>query len=458
VVDKETRIQNKIPARLSQRGDFQKEMSSKCPKLLFLAWRFPPVRSIACVRTWNIAKYLSRLGWNVTVVTPHQAVWRYVDNPAEIDIEIEREGIRRILTDHRWRCLSPNSLDCRNEGFWWLIGGICRTVARHLNIDYGIGWSEAAMRACSSTLAVQDTDIIFASGPPFTAFTLARRLSERLKCPYVLDYRDPWTANPHSVYSVRPSVVEKEAWLLDNSAAVTIVSHSWRKILDLHFNLDSKLHVITNGYDPEELSRIKPRDFGHFAIVYAGTLYPPKRTVSPLLAALRRLKEITDTKREKWYFHYYGEQGDHVRKEAERFGVAERTIIHGNVSRTEALSAVRGAGVAVVITSVEDKVEKEDLGIIPGKIFDTVGLRTPTLLIAPNGSEVENVAKTIGFVRRFPGSDVDGIVAFLSETIFSRVCSQESPETETYAWPQIAKRLDVILRDAIKRTNYNREK
>jgi hypothetical protein len=41
------------------------------PRLLFLAYYFPPVSTIACIRTWNMAAHLQELGWDITVVTPH---------------------------------------------------------------------------------------------------------------------------------------------------------------------------------------------------------------------------------------------------------------------------------------------------------------------------------------------------------------------------------------------------
>ncbi len=53
----------------------------KRPKMLFLACYFPPVHGSACVRTWNMAKYLARLGWDVTVVTPDPSLWRNVEQP-----------------------------------------------------------------------------------------------------------------------------------------------------------------------------------------------------------------------------------------------------------------------------------------------------------------------------------------------------------------------------------------
>ena len=162
------------------------------PKLLFLACYFPPARAISSVRTWNIAKHLTRLGWDVTVVTLDPSLWRRAEHPEEVEASLEREGVRRILTDHSWRCLVPDQLNCWNQGLGWFAGGVCRRITRRLSIDSGVGWVKAVERACS-TLTAKDVDVILASGSPFSAFKLAKRLSDRLGRPYVLDYRDPWT-------------------------------------------------------------------------------------------------------------------------------------------------------------------------------------------------------------------------------------------------------------------------
>jgi glycosyltransferase involved in cell wall biosynthesis len=390
-----------------------------------------------------MAKHLARLGWDVTVVTPNPSIWRNVDNVHETETSLEREGIRRILTGHRWRCLTPNLLRCRNRGLGWLAGGICRKVARRLGIDLGIGWMKEAERACAR-LTSNDVDVVLASGPPFMAFSLARRVADRLGRPYVLDYRDPWTGFPHAHRPARPATIGKEASLLAGCAAVTIVSDSWAVALDRRFGVAPKLHVVTNGYDPSELSRVEPYAFGHFAIVYAGSFYLPKRAISPVMAALKMLDEGMHNSHAEWYFHYYGPHEQHVGEEAQRFGVVHRTILHGMVPRSEALSALRGAGVAVVITSIFEKASLEDEGIVTGKVFETMGLQTPILLVAPDGSDARLVVKNASVGQAFTGGETAGIASFLKDLMLNRI--HAPVKVSTYSWENIAKGLDAILR------------
>ena len=64
------------------------------PRLLFFAYYFPPANTIGCVRTFNVAKSLTRQGWEVTVVTPRKSVWRKPESVQEMQDTLARLGIR----------------------------------------------------------------------------------------------------------------------------------------------------------------------------------------------------------------------------------------------------------------------------------------------------------------------------------------------------------------------------
>ncbi len=426
---------------------FDGAMLEKRPKLLFLAYPFPPRRSTACVRTWNIAKFLSRLGWQVTVVTPHPSFWCKVDEVEETDAALTKEGIGRILTGHRWPWLLPDQLKCTNAGLGWFLEGIGRKVSRRFGIDPETGWYREAEKACS-TLIPHDVDLILATGAPFLTFNLACRLSLKLEKPFVLDYRDPWSGNPHAPNLSDRAVFKEEEKLVKSSSAVTIVSQSWASNLEKRFDLGSKVFVTSNGYDPEMLAEIKPFSFGHFAIVYAGNFYPPQRDIFPVMKALSRLKQLVNVRNNKWRFHYYGDHDDHVLSTAKRFNIVDNVVVHGNVPRGEVLSAVRGAGLAVTITTIAKVVTPEDMGIVPAKIFEAIGLKTPILLVAPTGSDADIVAQSAGLAGSFSGSNIGEMTDFIADTLQGKTPHANAPEI--FAWTNIAKSLDKILRSKLK--------
>jgi glycosyltransferase involved in cell wall biosynthesis len=238
--------------------------------------------------------------------------------------------------------------------------------------------------------------------------------------------------------------ISPEENIIATCAAVTTVSKS---LLD-HLSISrSKLHVITNGFDPEEMALVQPYEFPHFAIVYAGIFYPPQRVITPIMEALATVKASKIHQRIPWQFHYYGPQGDHVDAEAKRFGVEDKVQLHGTVTRAEALSALYGSGVSVVITSVHGE-RTADKGTVTAKLFDALGLSVPVLVIAPHGSDVKEIVETAGLCQIVQASDIPRMIRFLLAVISGERPKARCPET--YAWPNLIQRLDEVLRKAIQ--------
>jgi hypothetical protein len=235
-----------------------------------------------------------------------------------------------------------------------------------------------------------------------------------------------------------------EQELIKDCAAVTVVSESYLKGTEVP---SSKLHIITNCYDPEEMDQVKPYDFGHFAIVFTGGLRSPTTVISPVMAALSRLKEKGISGSIEWKFHYYGPHGEHVHDEAQRFGVKDKIVVHGKVPRAEALSAVRGSNVTVVITSVLEPRAEWERGIVPGKLFEPLGMHVPILLIGPVGIDVDGIIERTGLARKFTPSNIDGMVSFIEEVMVGKVPPKRNPEV--CAWPHMIRKLDAVLRNAV---------
>ena len=161
------------------------------------------------------------------------------------------------------------------------------------------------------------------------------------------------------------------------------------------------------------------------------------------------IEECRPLSRDKrWRFHYYGGDVAHVLAMAKRFNLVDTIVVHDNVPREEALSAVRGAGIAVTITTITKVSTPEDMGIVPAKIFEAIGLGTPVLLVSPTGSDAEMIAQTAGLAGSFSGNDVNGITSFIHNVINGNCPPKKTPEV--FAWTNTAKLLDKILRSIVK--------
>jgi glycosyltransferase involved in cell wall biosynthesis len=413
------------------------------PRLLLVAAFFPPAPTVASVRAWGMAKYLARRGWQVSVLTPEPRVNLRPDDAEGFERELEREGVTRLAVRPRWRRFWFTNLP--PQGSFNLPFRIVRRVARLIGMDPEQAWFDDAERV-GLRLTPGDVDVVLATGGPFGNFRVGARLAARLGRPLVLDYRDSWTDNPLAWYVVNTKRDHAEqSAVLAAAAEVVAVSPSLAELVSKRGG-GRPVHVVTNGYDPDHCGAVSPAAFGHFAIVYTGSIYAPRIVMGPLFEALRRLDSEGDLP--EWRFHYYGGYGRHVARAAARAGIAHKVVMHGVVPRREALAAVAGAGVAVVIASVRDDDTIGDRAIVTGKLFEPLGLRVPTLLIAPAGSDIDAIAARTGLITRFTGSDIEGMKAFLSGLLRGQAPSP-AREPEAYSWPVLAERLDAVLRPLV---------
>jgi len=318
-----------------------------------------------------------------------------------------------------------------------------RAKGKRFGIANDVGWKRQIDRVCSS-FKPEDFNVILATGEPFSSFEMARRLSVERGRPYVLDYRDLWTMGPFLEKPLPNRIRNREERLVRDATAVVVVSASMAAALDDQLHCGDKTYVITNGFDPDEVDRVCPLRFGGPAIVYCGTLIPPNRMLGPVMAALALVHKSGSHYCKQVRFHFYGRQGDLCMESARRFGVEDLVILHGFVSRSEILAATKAATAAVVVTSVNSASSIWDNGVVTGKLFEPLGLKTPICLISPRGSDARKIVEEADAGSCFTGDQVEQI----AEYIISLCEGRQTPTFKNcsiYSWPELAKRLDEVL-------------
>lgn len=416
------------------------------PRLLFVTAPFPPANRPGTPRTWNAAASLAQNGWDVTVLTVDPNQWVMRDDAALADAQLAKYGIKRIGVRNPWPWLTGGLLHSRISGAG-IAGRVLRKVCTALQIETETGWMRAAWKA-SSAFRRGDFDVVLATVPPFGIAPLAMRIADRLGLPFVLDYRDLWTLNAMRRTQTRAVNVERR--VLERAAAVTIVSPSAASLLREEFGIGEKVSVLTNGFRREDIGGVVPEHFDHFAIVYAGTFYAPKRSADPLFRALVRLEQDGRIKRD-WRFHYYGRQSAYVEAAAERCGLRrERLVCHGSVERTAALAAVAGAGLVPVITSVYEEGDAADRGVVTGKVFEAIALARPMLVIAPRQSDIEPIVAEAGQGKVFQGTDIEGIASYIAG-VANDPPAGVSGDPSAFEWTQLGRRLSSVMARAVLR-------
>lgn len=419
------------------------------PRVLILAYFYPPVAAVASIRASCIAKYLALRGWCVNVVTPAHNYWSRVDPTTSPDPALNHPPTV-IESRHSLPLLSPyvrlGSDGQLAQSARRLCARMGRGVLPMLGLDFAVGWDVSVYRLCRKMALLRQTDVILATGAPFSSFLTAAALARKMQCPYVVDYRDLWYDNPHA--SLRVSGIRMlERGLLRGAGGVTVYSESAAKALSQRYEFSAPICVVTNGYDPDHLQEIEPLSLGDKAIVYTGAFYPPIRSADPIMRLLASLTSSPRDSSEPWLFHYYGPSSAHVLSLARKYQVMEYVRDHGMVPRREALAAVAGARVAVVVTNLTGERGIAGDSIVTGKLFEPLGLGTPVLMIASHPGDASRIMGQGG--RWFTPDDLHGMSRYLN-ALASQVARARQPVPEC-SWPLLAGRLDRALRDSIER-------
>lgn len=410
-------------------------------KLLFITYYFPPLNQIACIRTGNIVKHLKNQGWEVSVITPSPALWNS-NSKDEDDGKLTGLGVKFLYTQCRCKLLLPHG-QVQLHSFWTTFIGkklksLIRSIARAMRVDKMSGWYPEVKKIAQG-MKPGAFDIVMASGNPYGAFQCAADIAQQINCPVVYDYRDLWSGNPHMRASKKFRDYKKEKRLLNKCDAVTVVSPSMKQSMEEMFGLENKVHIIPNGYDIDEYTHIEATEFDHIAIVYAGQFIAPNSTPEPIMKAMDLLNN--DDTLPTWKFHYMGPGGKTVNDQIKQYGLENRYTYHGNVSREECLKNIKGASLAIVITSVKKEASLAEKGIITGKIFEPLALEIPILAIAPEGSDVERVIEGSGWMC---SSDQINEITKIMKSIIRQESKFEA-RNELHNWCKISQELSLSL-------------
>ncbi|MEX2618138.1 MAG: glycosyltransferase [Alphaproteobacteria bacterium] len=361
-------------------------------KVAFITWHFPPINTIAAVRTGKFARYLHRNGYDIRVITSG------IGDPDRTQtIEIPQEKILNTgwididryihpLSKTHGRILNSNNIQTSNspQGMNSGIKALRKTIAANYNNffffpDRFIGWIPKAVKPSNDLLRQWKPNLIYVSGPPFSAFLLAFYLSRKHGIPWVAEYRDRWVDDPYRELPDWRHITDNwlETRVLKSAAAIVSVSEPWVTFFEKKFNLPVTLAM--NGFDPAQIGTIPtplPKPEEPLRILHMGSIYSGKRDPSPLFQAIAQSQLTPDQVR----VVFFGTNIESMAPIAEKYGVSDFIDIMGRVGYEESLEIQKAADILLLLqwNNIREQ------GNVPAKLFEYLAVRRPILGIGLN--------------------------------------------------------------------------
>ena len=365
-------------------------------RFLFISYYYPPLPSIASMRSWKLAKYIREFGWEPVVLA--SACDSSASNTSLPDVKVyrleNRLFLERITKNAKQKLLegkkSVNPLCAHSlaEKAY----DLARLFKRGLREAFAYpddfaSWHEKILIEGRRILHREKIHAILSSAGPFSSHVAASILSKETGIPWIADYRDLWTLNHHYQYSSLRRFFERrlETSVLQSASAIITVSEPLASMQSAL--LQKPVQTITNGFDPEDYS-FSVTTSPSFSIVYTGTVYEDKQNPSPLFEAIQLLLGKNLIEADKFELHFYGASTHYLRKLLAGKGIDALLHLHDTISFEECVHRQKAANVLLFL-NWNDLREK---GLYSGKIFEYLATRRPILAFPRNpGSVVDQL-------------------------------------------------------------------
>lgn len=364
-------------------------MQSRDKKLLLVSYYFPPMGMGGVQRAAKTAKYLTRSGWNVTVLACKPEALRFDDESLMKDLPSDLEVIR--VPDPAGiskRAASPADYILKTGS------GLLQRLVRVP--DAKVLWASNAAEKAAQILKEKSINYVMTTSPPPSVHKVGLKLKKDFDIKWLADFRDPWFADelePITPFHARiRNSLERE--IIDNANIITAATSSHSDELKSRFpKHKEKIHHIPNGYDSEDFAGLTESNPSKLIFAHCGTLCS-RYGVEALFAGLEKLvadqKEIAD-KMEFWQIGAVNDDIHDLLVEAHSKIVEIKFI--GYLNHEKALQKLAESSVIVVFGGVT----RQSTHIIPAKLYEGLAFSKPLAAVVPKDCAVYDV------IREMPG-------------------------------------------------------
>ena len=389
---------------------------ARARRVLAIACNFPPDASVGTMRTLRLVRHLVDEGWAVDVVTVSPEGFRpgtVTDSAllAKVPVAVEVlratplrpiERLTALLKPRKGTSAAPATAPAPRAAAAAAPGRsgpvapgglsmLRRAITAALTLpDREISWLAPAVWAGWRRARRQRPDVIYSSGPPFTAHLVGFLLSRLTGTRWVADFRDPWARAP---WREDRFSFERGAWaiferfVVTRAHAIVFATATNRNDFAREYGpaVAARFLVVPNGCDASEFGGLAPSaDNGdeRFVLLHAGSLYGarnPAGLFRALAAAVASggLDESTFRLR---FLGRIGIPGVDLSAVAHDLGLGHIVEFVNHVPRRASLQQMLDASALLIVQPVTTV-------SIPAKLYEYMAAGRPILALAEPGGE-----------------------------------------------------------------------
>ena len=398
-------------------------------RVLIITYYWPPAGGSGVQRWLKFSKYLPEYGWQPVIYTPENPDMKVRDDSLSEDIDVRTEVIKSPITEPyaAYRKIfgiskgdignsRVNSSDKpEGNGFSAWLANVVRS--NFFIPDPRCGWIGPSVRFLREYLRNHPVDLIISTGPPHSMHLIAKKLTEHIPCPWIADFRDPWTNMFYFKHMKMLPFIRKrhrklERDVLRSADNIIVVSETMKKDFS-RIVPSEKITVITNGFDEDDFIKAEASVNDVFSLVHTGLMI---RDGDPynIWKALDRLCSDIPGFEKDLSIKLIGETDEYIIDEIGKTRLGNcleyvKYIPHKEITEVQ-MSA------ALLLLPLRD--EPESGAILTGKFFEYLAAGRPVLAIGPVDGDLGKVLHECKAGEIFEFSDYEGVYEFIRKKYF----------------------------------------
>ncbi|CAN5739199.1 hypothetical protein BH23GEM11_BH23GEM11_18740 [soil metagenome] len=313
--------------------------------------------------------------------------------------------------------------------------------------DEGRGWIEPLSSALTDRIREFRPDLVVSSGPPHSLHLGTWKALSGSAVPWIADFRDPWSdeARVHlDVGWTRPFLARLEASVVRTAVGVFTTTPELADTYRIRYP-GLQARWLPNGVDVESLpGRPHLRGSG-LRVAHIGSLYHRRDPVPAVRAFGRFVRGNPEARTDGSVLSFVGKVKDEYRARIEAAareeGIADLVEMVGVMPRSEALDFLASTGVALTLA-------QDQATAIPAKIYESVGMRIPTLVVTEAHSASAGAGRRLGAAVH-EAEDLDGMASSL-EAAWDGSWTGELPEGVLLDYADLAGEAERLLANHLR--------
>ena len=343
-------------------------------RILIISHCFAPQNKVGAVRATKLAKYLLRMGYEVTVlagkgVSPVTDPLLAKDLSNMNDVHMIRE--RSLL--RWWKERGVSSAPGNQSGEKQAGPAQARPMLNAIYLFLDGRADTAFARACvrKARRMGKRYDVVLSSyGPPSVHIVANRIKQSGLAKQWITDFRDE--ASVQFAWQ-KPGLKRYCRMITRNTDCVTAISAGLLRVM----GMEDGGRVVFNGFDPEDISGFTapPKRTDKLTFIHCGQMYGLQRDLSPFFRALSELISEGMIDADSVALVYAGADTRGFIKQAGDAGLRDCLEGHGFIPRDESLKLQKSAHVLLLPAwNLKDR-----QGNVPGKVLEYMMLDMPVI-------------------------------------------------------------------------------